>query len=50
MDKKHTPSKEDLKRHKEIERRVKAEGVQLDHPQGKELFEKTLHKVKKTSP
>lgn len=47
MDKKHKPTPEDLKRHKEIERRVKKEGVQLGHPQGKELFEKALKRAKK---
>lgn len=41
------PTKADLKRQQEIERRVKAEGVQLDHPQGKERFEGVLRKVKK---
>ncbi len=44
---KDTHEKADLKRHREIERRVKAEGVQLGHPQGKELFEKVLRRAKK---
>jgi len=47
MDKQHKPTNADLKRHKEIERRVKAEGVQLDHPQGRERFEAALRRAAK---
>jgi hypothetical protein len=41
------PSKDDKRRHREIERRVEREGVQLDHPKGKELFDKVLKRAKK---
>lgn len=41
------PSKDDKRRHREIEKRVEREGVQLDHPLGKELFDKVLKRAKK---
>jgi hypothetical protein len=50
MTKQDKPAKitqDDRKRHREIEKRVEKEGVQLDHPKGKELFEKVLKRAKK---
>jgi crotonobetainyl-CoA:carnitine CoA-transferase CaiB-like acyl-CoA transferase len=34
-------------RNAELERRVKAEGLDLDHPEGKERFEELLRKAAK---
>lgn len=39
--------KEDIERQKEIEKRVKAEKVVLDHPQGKERFEQVIKRALK---
>ena len=39
------PTKDDLKRQEEIEKRLKKEGVELDHPQGKERFRKVLRQA-----
>ncbi len=47
MNKLPKPSKDDRKRHREIEKRTNKEGVQLDHPKGKELFEKVLKRAKR---
>lgn len=47
MDKLPKPTKNDKRRHREIEKRTNMEGVQLDHPKGKELFEKVIKRAKK---
>ena len=45
MDKLPKPSEDDKRRHHVIEKRVEREGVQLDHPKGKELFDKALRRA-----
>lgn len=42
--KQHKPTRKDIARQKAIEKRLKAEGVKLDHPKGKERFETLLRK------
>ncbi|MGB4768445.1 MAG: hypothetical protein WBP22_04250 [Candidatus Saccharimonas sp.] len=41
------PSKEDIERQKEIDKRIKAEKVVLNHPQGKERFEQVIKRALK---
>ena len=41
------PTKKDRDWQKKIEKNVKAEKVELDHPQGKEQFERTILRVNK---
>jgi hypothetical protein len=43
----HRPTKKDKDWQKKIEERVKAEKVRLDHPGGKERFEKFFRKLKR---
>jgi hypothetical protein len=41
------PSREDIERQKQIEKRVKDEGVELDHPKGKERFDQVIKRGQK---
>jgi hypothetical protein len=40
-------SQEDVERQKQIEKRVKVEKVELDHPRGKERFERAIQQARK---
>lgn len=41
------PSKDDRRRHHEVEQRIKKEGMQLDYPKEKELFGKVMIQARK---
>jgi len=41
------PTNKDKERQKEVEKRVKAEKVNLDHPKGRERFEQVVKRLNK---
>ncbi len=45
MKKPQKPTRKDIARQKAIEKRVKAEGVELGNPQGKERFQAVLKRA-----